>query len=135
MAMKARRDFDQRHLTRAGEVGGGSVRTRRRPEFRVRVQWRPTGNVYFPSAAKVDGVWWVLRINHWPDHPFLTLFVEGARRLDVESEETARWRDSVSPHGHPLSQAEAEDALGPVGTFLAYGSEVGQPCDNLFCCG
>ena len=53
-------------------------------EFLVRPQWHETGDACFPTAARVDEQWWVLRVNAFPDHPLWTLFVEGERRLDVD---------------------------------------------------
>jgi len=32
----------------------------------------------------VDGQWWVLRINSFPDYPIWTLFGGGERRFDVD---------------------------------------------------
>jgi hypothetical protein len=75
----------------------------------------------------------VLRVNHFPDHPLWTLFIDGKRRFDLD-DAPPRW-------GRPagavlaLADADAEEALAPVRDFVAYGSEVGRPCTNLFCCG
>jgi hypothetical protein len=103
------------------------------PELAIRPAWRRTGNAFFPTAARVDGQWWVLRINSFPDHPLWTLFVDGKRRFDVD--------DAPAAWGEPsrlavlLETSEATDALAPVLRFEAYGSETGQPCENPFCCG
>ena len=34
-----------------------------------------------------------------------------------------------------LEAKDASEAITPVQHFVAYGSDVGQPCDNPFCCG
>jgi hypothetical protein len=34
-----------------------------------------------------------------------------------------------------LDDDTAERIVAPVQDFVAYGSEVGEPCDNPFCCG
>jgi len=99
--------------------------------FRVPVTWRPTENNHFPWAAQVDGTWWVLRLNNFPDHPLYTLFIDGnTARFDVE-DFPSQWRKGDAA----LSKSIADAALRPVVAFVAYGSEVGQPCDNPFCCG
>lgn len=95
------------------------------------VRWRPTGDAFFPWAARVRKVWWVLRVNSFPDHPIYTLFVGGARRGDVE-EVPRRW---LQFHRFRLTDPERAGALEGIRSFVAYGSEVGQPCDNPFCCG
>ena len=60
-----------------GLVGGirasGTMNDVERPELHIRPEWGQTGNVYFPVAAVVNGEWWVLRINNFPDHPLWTL--------------------------------------------------------------
>ena len=93
-----------------------------------------TGNAYFPVAAKVGRSWWVLRINNFPDHPVWTLLVDGQRRFDVDDAPPA-WGQPADPALPSLPATDAEKALEPVKTSVAYGSEVGQPCDNPFCCG
>jgi len=103
------------------------------PEFSLRPEWQRTGNAYFPTAAKVDGQWWVLRVNCFPDHPLWTLFVGGERRFDID--DTPRAWGQPADQGLPLTESQVEEALRDITAFVAYGSEVGQPCDNLFCCG
>lgn len=58
-------------------------------------QWRRTGHTFFPYAAFVDGRWWVLRFNCFPDHPLWTLFIADRRRFDFDDEPTgwgSAWR-------------------------------------------
>lgn len=103
------------------------------PEL-ARSRWYRTGDVYFPFASRVDGRWWVLRLNSFPDHPLWTLFIDGNReRFDVE-DAPSTWK--LSWDSAPVLEPQAaEEALAPVRTFIDYGSEIGMPCYNLFCCG
>ncbi|MEV0338403.1 hypothetical protein AB0H49_05190 [Nocardia sp. NPDC050713] len=105
-----------------------------RPELNARPQWRRTGNAKFPVAAVVDGSWWVLRLNGFPDHPLWTLFVDGTRRFDVDDAPSA-WRPRLGESTPLLDSVTAEKVVAPIRRFVAYGSEVGDPCDNPFCCG
>jgi hypothetical protein len=102
--------------------------------YGARPHWHRTGDPYFPVAARVDEQWWVLRINNFPDHPVWTLLVDGARRFDIDDTPPG-WADPVNPIAPHLPPNEVAEALAPVREFVAYGSEVGQACDNLFCCG
>jgi len=96
-------------------------------------RWKRTGNAYFPVCAQVDGHWWVLRINSFPDHALWTLFVDGSVRFDLD--------DAPPSWGRPAAAAVLLDpdtvraVLEPVEDFVAYGAEVGTPCDNPYCCG
>jgi hypothetical protein len=102
-------------------------------ELKAKPRWHETGDKYFPAAARVGGEWWVLRLNNFPDHPLWTLIVDGQRRFDLD-DVPPTW-GKVSGESVPrLSPDEAEEALGPVREWRAYGSEVGRPCDNPFCC-
>lgn len=103
-------------------------------EFSVNPQWQQTGDAYFPVAARVDKQWWVLRVNAFPDHPLWTFFVSGKRRFDLDDAPPACGRPA-DPEMPALDEVQARDALAAVAGFAAYGSEVGRPCDNLFCCG
>ena len=103
------------------------------PELLATPQWRSTGDAFFPVAADVEGSRWVLRVNSFPDHPLWTLFVDGQRRLDIDDAPLS-WSN---PAGKAplLEPDEIERVLAPVRGFVAYGSEVGKPCGNPFCCG
>lgn len=62
-------------------------------------------------------------------HP---VFVDGVVRYDLE-EAPAAW-GKLSPRSVPsLDPALAETVLAPVRHLAVYGSEVGRPCDCLFC--
>jgi hypothetical protein len=105
-----------------------------REELRMYPDWRRTGNACFPVAAQVGEEWWVLRINNFPDHPLWTLLVDGVRRFDLD-DAPAAWGNPAERSLPPLEATAIEAALAPVKDFTAYGSEVGQPCTNPFCCG
>ncbi|ONH32602.1 hypothetical protein [Pseudofrankia asymbiotica] len=104
------------------------------PETHAQPRWRRTGNAYFPVAAAVDGQWWVLRINSFPDHPLWTLFVNGVRRLDIDDAPPS-WGEPAARSAPALEPGLHAEVLNPVRGLVAYGSEVGEPCDNPFCCG
>jgi hypothetical protein len=100
-------------------------------EFAARPRWRFTGDTRFPAAARVDGHWWVLRVNGFPDHPLWTLFVDGRVRGDVRAT-PAHWD---LPRRTDPPDRDAARAVAPVRHLRAYGSEVGRPCDDPVCCG
>jgi hypothetical protein len=104
------------------------------PELDSDPDWHRTGDPKFPNAAAVAGGWWVLRLNCFPDHALYTLFINGRARFDLDDVPGA-WMARLYRRELVLDAADVEQALGPVRTFVAYGSEVGQPCDNPFCCG
>ncbi|WP_280506231.1 hypothetical protein [Nocardia farcinica] len=99
----------------------------------ARPRWRRTGDARFPVAARVAGKWWVLRINPFPDHDLWTLFVDGAARFDLTAVPES-WGEP-SQTRRRLWPGRARRVLRPVRGFAVYGSEVGEPCDNPFCCG
>lgn len=103
-------------------------------ELARRQDWMSTSNPYFPLAAKVSDQWWVLRVNCYPDHPLYTLFVGDERRFDLDDLPES-WRRANGSGGPRLSAEEEEEATSAIREWIAYGSEVGRPCDNLFCCG
>ncbi|MGK8510216.1 hypothetical protein ACRS5S_19935 [Nocardia asiatica] len=103
------------------------------PELHARPRWRRTGTARFPVAADVDGHWWVMRINGFPDHPLWTLFIDGTPRFDMDDTPPA-WGRPTDP-APTLDPHTAAQVVAPVQGFAAYGSEVGDPCDDPFCCG
>lgn len=97
-----------------------------------RVRWEKTGDPHFPWAAQIDGVWWTLRLNDFPDHPVHTLFIDG--RVCGDLEDTPRtWKFPPRRQRTKLGSNDSAAALTPVRHLRAYGSETGHPCDNLFC--
>lgn len=91
------------------------------------VAWRRTGLCGFNLAASVDGQWWVLRFNGFPDHPVCTLFVDGEVVGDVH--ESQDWGEDGT-----LTSAERDQVRALMRDLSRYGSEVGQPCDGDWCC-
>ncbi|MGW0182678.1 hypothetical protein [Nocardia sp. NPDC003345] len=103
------------------------------PEAFARPVWKRTGDRRFPVAALVDGRWWVLRMNPFPDHSLWTLFIDGVARYDVDQAPPNWGRPSAVTA--PLDAKTADAVLAPVRHLGTYGSEVGRPCDDPFCCG
>lgn len=122
------------HISVMRTPGQRARRAARRTELEGRPSWRRTGNAFFPTAADVDGSWWVLRVNSFPGHPVWTLFVDGRRRYDVDDTPPG-WGNPASPDHPALSSAEVTAALDGLTGLVAYGSEVGRPCNDLACCG
>jgi hypothetical protein len=83
--------------------------------------WSPTGDGGFPYAARLDGQWWVVRVNAFPDHPLYTVLVDGRFYSDFED-----W-----PEGWERGTSPVEAVL-PV-QLTAYGSERGDPCGCPYC--
>ncbi|NUT47903.1 MAG: hypothetical protein HOV94_11430 [Saccharothrix sp.] len=98
------------------------------------VGWRRTGVRRFAFAARVDGTWWVLRLNDFPHHPRYTLFVGGLVVGDVDdlpSRAPAWDLDTADRPG--LTDGEREEVLASTRGLEPYGSEVGAPCDGDWC--
>jgi hypothetical protein len=98
---------------------------------RAEVRFRPTAHPYFPWAARVDGSTLVLRINAFPDHPLYTLFAGGAFREHIDDPPEG-W---VFAYDDPLPGSDVRAALALVGEWIAFGSEIGDPCTGPHCCG
>jgi hypothetical protein len=64
----------------------------------------------------------------WP------LLADGHRRFDVDDVPPS-WGNPADESLPELTLNESREAVGPVAEFVAHGSEVGEPCDNPFCCG
>lgn len=105
-----------------------------RYEWQAQPRWFGTGNRKFPLAAAVGGQWWVLRLNPFPDHSLWTLFVDGVARYDLD-DAPPNWGVLAPVSALPLDPWTAESLLAPLRDFTVYASEVGQPCDDDFCCG
>lgn len=109
-----------------------------RVDFLARaVVWRSTEAPVFAYAARVDGAWWVLRRNGFPDHPLFTLFVAGTVVGDVQDVRTRAPGWDLAVGDRPaLTDEQRGEALTPLRDLGPYGSEVGQPCDGDWCgCG
>ncbi|UNS95130.1 hypothetical protein MMF93_00635 [Streptomyces tubbatahanensis] len=98
------------------------------------VVWRRTGSPVFVYAARVDRTWWVLRLNDFPDHPLFTLFIGGVPVGDLDDPAgRARGWDLDTGTRAPLGDEEQEEVLTLMRGLAPYGSEVGQPCDAVWC--
>ncbi len=98
------------------------------------VEWRRTGAPVFLFAARVDGAWWVLRLNGFPDHPLYTLFVDGTGIGDVQDLGTRAPAWSLDFDGDRLLPGdERAEILTLMSGLGPYGSEVGDPCDGDWC--
>lgn len=75
-----------------------------------------------------------MRINSFPEHPLVTLFVDGRRRCDFDDEPES-WARSEDDGARDLTPTETAEALAPIVDLVAYGSELGRPCDGVYCCG
>jgi hypothetical protein len=94
--------------------------------------WYQTRNGHFPFAALVNGRWWVLRLNNFPDHPLWTLFIDGAVVCDTY--DPPRIWGKLEWDAAPFADAGGEtEALTPVQDFVGFGSEIGCPCPGLCC--
>jgi hypothetical protein len=108
--------------------------TERADHVGVPVPWRCTGARVFVHAAQIDGAWWTLRHNGFPDHPMYTLFVGGVVAGDVQDVRTTApaW-DMNAVHRAPLTTAERDEVLAPLRGLGPYGAEAGLPCDGDWC--
>lgn len=98
------------------------------------VAWRCTGARVFVHAARVDGAWWALRHNGFPDHPRYTLFVDGVVAGDLNDIHTTAPSWDMDVRRRPgLTRAERDAVLGTLRGLGPYGAEVGQPCDGDWC--
>jgi len=98
------------------------------------VVWQRTGAQAFVYAARVDGTWWVLRRNGFPDHPLFTLFVDGAVVGDVQDLRTRAPSWDLDVADRPaLTGPHRDEILTSLRGLGPYGSEAGQPCDGDWC--
>jgi hypothetical protein len=100
--------------------------------LRTAVTWRHVRSNAFPWAARIDGVWHVLRLNDFPDHPLHTLFIAGACIGDLDDLPDSWHLDRNRQHG-PLTPQERQQVLTLMRGLGPYGSEVGHPCHGDFC--
>ncbi|MFE2926147.1 hypothetical protein [Streptomyces goshikiensis] len=105
------------------------------PAWPPQAVFHRTGTSVFPYAALVDGRWWILRLNDFPEHPLYTLFV-GSRRVTDLRDDPADWRRmSEAWAAAPVLDAAARaEVLRLMAGFGPYGAEYGTPCtDNDYC--
>ncbi|MFJ9548500.1 hypothetical protein [Streptomyces erythrochromogenes] len=94
--------------------------------------WRPTGSGVFPHAARVDGRWWVLRLNDFPEHPLHTLFVDGRHVTDLD-DVPSDWQRLVNASAPALTGPERAEILDLMAGMGPYGAEYGTPCTGDWC--
>ncbi|MFB6616954.1 hypothetical protein ACIGFK_33170 [Streptomyces sp. NPDC085524] len=94
------------------------------------VPWHSTGSGVFPHAARVEGRWWVLRLNDFPEHPLLTLFVGGRHVADLDDVPADWQRLTDTPALTSTERAEILDLMAGLGP---YGSEHANPCSGDWC--
>ncbi|MGX4734591.1 hypothetical protein ACI1MP_02655 [Kitasatospora griseola] len=94
--------------------------------------WHDTGTRVFPYAARLDGHWWVLRLNDFPEHPLLTLFVDAEVVGDLEDSQAVR---RSAPRGPlpALTAPERAEVLRLMAGLGPYGAEAGAPCAGDWC--
>lgn len=98
------------------------------------VAWRCTGARVFVHAAQVDGAWWALRHNGFPDHPRYTLFVDGVVAGDLNDLDTTAPSWDMDVRSRPgLTGAERDEVLGSLRGLGPYGAEAGRTCDGDWC--
>jgi hypothetical protein len=92
--------------------------------------WRSVGSAVFTRAAHIEGVWWVLRLNDFPEHPMFTLFIDGCRIGDID-DLPASWLPPA--RGEPLAPPERQQVLGVMGGLGPYGAEASVACRGDWC--
>jgi hypothetical protein len=98
------------------------------------VVWQHIDARVFVHAARVDGEWWGLRLNGFPDHPLFTLFVGGVVAGDVEDIRARAPAWDLDVAGRPaLAGGQRGEILTLMRGLGPYGSEIGQPCDGDWC--
>ncbi len=105
------------------------------PAWPPQAVFHRTGTSVFPYAALVDGRWWILRLNDFPEHPLYTLFVDSRSVTDLR-DDPADWRRmseawATAPVLDAAARAEVLRLMAGLGP---YGAEYGTPCtDNDYC--
>ncbi|WP_328761150.1 hypothetical protein [Streptomyces sp. NBC_00272] len=105
------------------------------PALPPEASWHRTGTSVFPYAARVEGRWWILRLNDFPEHPLYTLFVDSRCVADV-NDDPADWRrveaaEATAPFLGAAARAEVLQLMAGLGP---YGAEYGTPCTgNDYC--
>ncbi|WP_331743810.1 hypothetical protein [Kitasatospora sp. NBC_01300] len=95
--------------------------------------WCGTGTGVFSYAARVEGHWWVLRLNDFPEHPLYTLFIDAQVIGDVV-DDPAVWQQLPNSATLPvLSAPERTEVLRLMAGLGPYGAEAGAPCTGDWC--
>ncbi|WP_314242277.1 hypothetical protein [Streptomyces sp. DSM 40907] len=113
-----------------GPAGAGGIPLPHPPG----TSWHATGSGVFPHAARVEGRWWVLRLNDFPEHPLLTFFVDGRRVADV-NDVPSDWQQltDTAASAPVLAPPERAEILELMAVLGPYGAEYGTPCTGDWC--
>ncbi|MEV6583118.1 hypothetical protein AB0M92_33725 [Streptomyces sp. NPDC051582] len=102
------------------------------PTLPANATWHQTGSRVFCRAARADGRWWVLRLNHFPEHPLYTLFIDAHVIGDIDDVPDA-WHLPDHAAAPALTPSERAEVLGLMAGLGPYGAEAGLPCDGDWC--
>ncbi|MFJ9523686.1 hypothetical protein ACIRPK_36365 [Kitasatospora sp. NPDC101801] len=103
------------------------------PALPPQAAWHDTGTSVFPYAVRVEGRWWVLRLNDFPEHPLYTLFIDAQVIGDMD-DDPAAWQQLPSPEMVPaLVAPERAKVLHLMAGLGPYGTETGTPCTGDWC--
>lgn len=97
--------------------------------------WRRTGDTSFPLAAADGNRWMLLRQNDVPSHPRFTLFRNGLVVSDIEEWPVDQYGAEPDLFPAKLAARERQLAMNTVRGLRKYGSEMGTPCEDPWCCG
>ncbi|MFE3581016.1 hypothetical protein [Streptomyces vinaceus] len=86
----------------------------------------------FRWAARAGGRWWVLRLNHFPEHPLHTLFIDALVVGDIDDVPDS-WRLPDRAAHSVLTDSERAEVLALMAGLGPYGTEAGTPCDGDWC--
>ncbi|MFF7458318.1 hypothetical protein [Kitasatospora sp. NPDC008115] len=101
----------------------------------AQIPWHETESNVFPHAARVDGRWWVLRLNDFPEHPLHTLFVDAVADRDLD-DLPAAWLSPNRAARPVLGAPERAEVLRLMAGLGPYDAEAGTPCTGDWCtCG
>ncbi|MFB7946254.1 hypothetical protein ACFC6L_15190 [Kitasatospora phosalacinea] len=96
------------------------------------VAWHDTGTGVFRYAARVDGHWWVLRLNDFPEHPLYTLFVD-ARVIGDLDDTPPGWHLLPRTALPALTEPERAEVFRLMTGLGPYAAETGTPCTGDWC--
>ncbi|WP_327134752.1 hypothetical protein OG311_33395 [Streptomyces sp. NBC_01343] len=102
------------------------------PPLPAHATWHDTGTSVFCHAVRADGRWWVLRLNHFPEHPLYTLFIDAQVVGDVDDVPDG-WRLRPGAALPVLTAPERAEVLALMGGLGPYGAEAGAPCAGDWC--
>ncbi|MFI1147827.1 hypothetical protein [Streptomyces sp. NPDC020817] len=102
------------------------------PPLPAQATWHDTGTSVFCHAVRAGGRWWVLRLNHFPEHPLYTLFIDAQVVGDID-DVPAGWRLRPGAALPVLTASERAEVLALMAGLGPYGAEAGAPCAGDWC--